>query len=454
MEGQNTIESSKDPQVGAPSAPPPTVLDTVEDDDFPAAGAVAEAKQVANASQAAPAPAAAAASPAQIQQTAAPTINPAGTQQPKTNTPHKREKGNLAGKLNSIDLSFRVSLSEKVFLARHLATILKSGISLLESLKIVRDQNRGKLRKILDDVIEKVENGKALNVALSDHRGDFDPLFISMIKVGEKSGSLDQSLQYLAEQLSKDSKLISKVKSASLYPVIVLISAVGVGGGVAYFILPKLTRLFSSFGAKLPLPTRMLMWLSKSIETQGLYWLATVIVAVIFFWLIFKIKIVKTIWQKIVIRIPVFGKLSKSLNLARISLTLGTLLKNNVAIVEALNITAEAITFLPYKNAIKTISSEVSQGKSINDGIMKADPRAKLFEPTTKAMIHVGERTGSLYNSLLYISEFYEEEVDDLTKNMATILEPVLLIVIAVIVGFVAISIISPMYQILNYINK
>lgn len=379
--------------------------------------------------------------------------NLAKRDQPRA-TGEETKKESIKNKLNSIDLSFRVSLEEKVFLAKNLSVILKSGISLPESLKIVSEQSHGKLKKVLADVYSKVESGKALNVALSDHKDVFDQFFINMIKIGEKSGTLDQSLGYLSDQLTKDSKLISKVKSASLYPTIVMITAVGVGGGVSYFILPKLTKLFASFKAGLPFATKVLLQISSIIEKYGLFLLLAIAALIVIFWLLLKIKSVKTIWHKIILITPVASKLTKSLNLARISLTLGTLMKNSVDIVESLAIASAAISFIPYQKALVVIQEEVKKGKTIEEGINLADPKEKLFDPTVKAMIKVGEKTGSLYNSLLYISDYYEEEVDNITKDMATILEPILLIIIAIVVAFVAIAIISPMYQILNYINK
>lgn len=363
------------------------------------------------------------------------------------------KKKSAAGKLNSITISFGVSLAEKVFLAKHLSIILKSGISLPESLRIVAEQSKGKLKKVLNDIISKVESGKALNVALSDHKDVFDPLFINMIKIGEKSGTLDQSLTYLAEQLSKDAKLVGKIKSASLYPVIVLITAIIVGGGISYFILPKLTKLFSSFKAGLPLPTRMLLWFSNSIQKYGLLWLGILITLIIGVWLLLKIKAVRGAWQSAVLSFPIIGRLTKSLNLARFSLTLGTLLKSSVTIDEALSITSDAIDYIPYQKAILKMKTEVSTGKTMLEGIEAADRRGKLFDPTTRSMIRVGEKTGSLNTSLLYISTFFQEEVDSITKDLATALEPILLIFIALIVGFIAIAIITPMYSILGVIG-
>lgn len=348
---------------------------------------------------------------------------------------------------------FKVSLNDKAFLAKHLATILKAGISLPESLRIVQKQAHGKLKNILADVIIKVEGGKALNVALSDHKNVFDPLFINMVKVGEKSGSLDESLHHLSVQLTKDAKLISKVKSAALYPTIVLITAVLVGGGVSYFILPKLAKLFSSFKADLPLATKILLKISFSLEHYGIWWLGGAVGVVILFYFLLKITFFRAIFDWIKLHTPIAGRLIKSLNLTRFSLTQGTLLKNGVAIDEALAITRDAITSIPYKKVINIILENVKKGKTIAEGLDIADPKGILFPTTARAMIKVGETTGSLYDSLLYISGFYEEEVDNITKDLATSLEPILLIIIAIIVAFVAIAIITPMYSILGVVK-
>ena len=348
---------------------------------------------------------------------------------------------------------FKVSLNEKAFLAKHLSTILKAGISLPESLRIVQKQSHGRLKNALSDIIVKVEGGKALNITLSDHKNVFDPLFINMVKVGEKSGSLDESLHHLSVQLTKDAKLISKVKSAALYPTIVLITAVLVGGSVSYFILPKLAKLFNSFKANLPLATKILLKISYSLEHFGLWWLGGLIGAIFLLFILLKIPFVRAFYDWIKLHTPIAGRLIKSLNLARFCLTLGTLLKNGVAIDEALAITRDAITSLPYKKLINLLLADVSKGKTIAEGLDIADPKERLFPTTARAMIRVGETTGSLYDSLLYISEFYEEEVDNITKDLSTSLEPILLIFIAFVVAFVAIAIISPMYQILGVIK-
>lgn len=366
----------------------------------------------------------------------------------KKKGPDKNDKG-----LKKEISIFRVSLNEKAFLAKHLATILKAGISLPESLQIIQKQSHGKLKNILSDVIAKVEAGKALNVAFSDHKKTFDPLFINMIKVGEKSGSLDQSLHYLSAQLSKDAKLISKVKSAAMYPTIVLVTAVVVGGGVSYFILPKLAKLFSSFKADLPFATKLLLKISYSIEHFGIFWLGGIFGSFVLFLLLLKIPIFKAIWDWIKLHTPIAGKLIKSLNLARFSLTFGTLLKSGVAIDDALKITKDSIGSVSYKKLVSRVFEDVSKGKTVVEGLDDADPKEKLFPTTARAMIKVGETTGSLNESLLYISEFYEEEVDNITKDLSTSLEPILLIFIAFIVAFVAVAIISPMYQILGVIK-
>lgn len=347
-----------------------------------------------------------------------------------------------------------ITMSEKVFLAKHMATIIKSGISLPEGLKVMEGQAKGTLKKVLQNVIIEVESGKSLNVALSQYEQYFDALFINMIKIGEKSGSLEQCLGYLAKQLEKDAKLVAKVRGASLYPTIVLASAVAVGGGISYFILPKLSKLFSVFQSQLPFATKILISISGSLEHHGLIWLGGIVALIILFLILRRNSYVKAQASRVILHMPVFGKLSKSLNLARFSLTLGTLLKSGVNIVEALEITEEAIGSLPYQKALQKVRASVNSGKSISESIIVIDPKEKLFPGTVKAMISVGERTGSLHRSLLYISQFYEEEVDTITKNLATSLEPILLVIIGLIVAFVAIAIVSPMYQLLGSISR
>lgn len=411
-----------------------------ENFESPTAGAVAEARQV------------------KVEQpsTNQPEIKPETAEQNKTEKssaekpPEAKEKKPGLKREMSI---FPVSLNDKAFLAKNLATILKAGISLPESLRIVQKQSHGKLSGILSDVISKVEGGKALNVALSDYKKVFDPLFINMVKVGEKSGTLDESLHHLSVQLTKDARLVSKVKSAALYPTIVLITAGVVGGGISYFILPKLAKLFTSFKAGLPLATRILLKISNSLQYYGLWWLGGIIGAILLVYFLLKIPFVQTISDYIKLRLPIVGRLIRSLNLARFSLTLGTLLKNSVTIDEALAITRDAITSIPYKKIIDLVLVDVKKGKTVVESLDAHDPKGRLFSATARAMVRVGETTGSLYDSLLYIAEYYEEEVDNVTKDLATSLEPILLIFIAIIVAFIAIAIITPMYSILGVVK-
>jgi len=390
--------------------------------------------------------------PEEVDKSAAIAENPPPKNQPEESKESEKEPKEKAKRGKNF-LLFGISLNEKVFLAKHLSTILKAGMDLPESLRIVQRQLHGGLKNVLGDVSAKVEGGKSLNVALSEYPNVFDPLFINMVKVGEKSGTLDQSLHYLSIQLSKDAKLISKVKSAALYPLIVLSAAVVVGGGVSYFVLPKLTKLFTSFKADLPLATKILLAISNNLQHYGFWWLAGIILVIILFSVLLRVRFFRAIWNNVTLHTPVAGKIIISLNLARFSLTLGTLLKSGVAIDDALGITKEAITSIPYQKTIKRVLDSVSTGKTITESLDQADRRKRLFPPTVRAMIDVGERTGSLYNSLLYISEFYEEEVDNMTKDMATTLEPILLLIISFVVAFVAIAIISPMYQVLNVIK-
>ncbi|PIR27344.1 hypothetical protein COV40_01400, partial [Candidatus Berkelbacteria bacterium CG11_big_fil_rev_8_21_14_0_20_42_15] len=265
--------------------------------------------------------------PEEVDKSAAIAENPPPKNQPEESKESEKEPKEKAKRGKNF-LLFGISLNEKVFLAKHLSTILKAGMDLPESLRIVQRQLHGGLKNVLGDVSAKVEGGKSLNVALSEYPNVFDPLFINMVKVGEKSGTLDQSLHYLSIQLSKDAKLISKVKSAALYPLIVLSAAVVVGGGVSYFVLPKLTKLFTSFKADLPLATKILLAISNNLQHYGLWWLAGIILAIILFSVLLRVRFFRAIWNNVTLHTPVAGKIIISLNLARFSLTLGTLLKS------------------------------------------------------------------------------------------------------------------------------
>lgn len=337
-----------------------------------------------------------------------------------------------------------VSSVEISLFTNHLSVMLKSGIPITEALEVSYDQAKGTLKKAIEDIREQVEKGSSLSGAIQRHPKVFSPVYQGIVQVGEVGGSLESSLLYLAEQLEKDHDTKSKVKSAMLYPMIVLIAVGVLGSIISYWVLPKLTELFLSFSGTLPLPTRILLFFAEFIEKYGL--LIPVVIVALFFLIrfILRRKKIQPIWHGFLLSLPLFGKILKHYNLARFSRILATLLKSGVPISEALRIVAEAMTNKMYQKRINSVLEEVKKGATVADVLIKSE---KVFPKIATRMIHVGEESGELEEVLEYLAQFYEKEVDNATKNLSVILEPVLLVFIGLGAAFVAISIIMPIYQ-------
>lgn len=339
----------------------------------------------------------------------------------------------------------KISTIDKIFLANNISIMIKAGLSLREAVATLQEQTKSKVfRKILEDIIKRLDNGESLADSMARHPRSFNQLFVNIIRVGEASGTLEGNLKYLAIQLEKSYDLHRKVKGAMIYPLLVLTSTFVLGSALAVFILPKLLPLFKSFDVKLPLPTKILMWVTEIIQNHGLLIFGGLIGFIILFTFLSRLKPVKKINHKILLRIPLFGRISRSNNLAQFCRTLGVLLKSGIPIVQGLEITSQTLKNMSYKKALTEASDKVQKGKSISDHLRI---EKFLFPVTVSKMIQVGEKTGSLEQTLLYLAEFYEKEIDNVTKNLSNILEPILLIVIGLVVGFIAIAIIMPIYR-------
>ena len=345
-----------------------------------------------------------------------------------------------------MNLFGQVSLSDQVLFTKHLSIMIKAGLSLKESVETIKDQTSSKkFREILDDLTNRLDNGESLGESLAKHPRIFSNLFINMIRLGEESGTLEGNLEHLTLQLEKSNDLRKKIKSAMIYPIFILVAALGLGAALVFFVLPKLLPLFKSFDIELPLPTRILLGISEAFQNYGIFILIGVVFLSAIIILISRIKAVKKFNARLLISLPIIGPISRNTNLIQFSRTLGTLLKSGVSIITALDITANTLPNLIYQEVLKETSIKVQRGESL-ENYLHLNP--KLFPPTVSRMVAVGEKTGNLEETLLYLAEFYEKEVDNTTKNLSSILEPILLIFIGIVVGFVAISIIMPIYQI------
>lgn len=338
-----------------------------------------------------------------------------------------------------------ISNLEKVTFTKHLSLTLKAGLTLNDSLKILKGQTTSfQMKKIIANLIKIVEGGKPLSSGLARYPRFFSDFYINIVRAGEKSGTLEENLEHLSLQMTKDLELRRRVKSAMAYPIVVLTATVILGVSLALLVFPKLARLFKTFKVELPLLTRMLLAVTDFLQHWAAYTgLAIVILVFVLRWLLRR-KAVRPHFHKFILKLPLFGKIAQNLNLARFARILGSLLKSGLPIVQSLEITADTLNNFSFKISLKKANQEVEKGESFSKSLAA---HSAIFPPMVFQMIAVGEKTGRLEETLFYLAEFYEDEVDTATKNLSTILEPIILIVIGVVVGGVALAIITPLYQ-------
>ncbi|MFA5022373.1 MAG: type II secretion system F family protein [Patescibacteria group bacterium] len=350
-----------------------------------------------------------------------------------------------------------VSLIDKVLMVKHLGTMIKSGINLNEALEVIADQTTSKkFKRIVNDILDKIKAGQSLANALARYPRVFDPLIVNIIKVGEESGTLEANLEYLASELEDRLELRRNIKAAAFYPVIVLSATLGLGLVLAYFVLPKITQLFKTLDFDLPLQTKILLWVADVMDHYGLYIIAGVIFGIIGFRILTKQNFFKPTWHWLIIKFPIVGTIIINYNLVLINRTLGILLKSGLTIDQAIVITSDTTANFVYQKKLKESLPQIQKGKRLSDifSEFKQSRRSPIFPLLVIKMIGVGERSGRLDESMTYLADYYEKEVDHTTKNLTTVLEPILLIFVGLMVGFIAVSVITPIYQITGKFNQ
>jgi type IV pilus assembly protein PilC len=338
-----------------------------------------------------------------------------------------------------------ISLKEKMFFAKYLAALLQSGIPLDKGLLAIHNQTKSRaLHRILHVILTDVASGEFLTTSLKRFPRVFDQLFVSLVEVGEQSGTLTDSLSRIAQHLEKTRELRAKVRGALLYPLIVIAGTIGTAAYLVLVLLPQLLPLFTSLNIDLPITTRIVLAVSKFFLNSHVFILIALAISVVTFALLLRIQKFRYAVDWTLLRIPVIGALLGKIQMAQLSNITGTLLKSGITIIEALKITAGALSNHVYQAGLRSISNSVQEGESISSYLAK---HTTLFPGFVTQMIAIGEETGKLDESFLFIAEFSEREVDDATKTLTTILEPALLILVGGFVGFIAIAIITPIYS-------
>ncbi|MEI6326753.1 MAG: type II secretion system F family protein [Candidatus Roizmanbacteria bacterium] len=346
-----------------------------------------------------------------------------------------------------------ISLQDKVFFTKHLSVMLKSGISISEAISSLEAQTSSPyLKRILTSLSDSVLNGQRLERSLARFPDVFDSFYLYMIKVGEETGNLEKNLEYLAVHLKKDADFKKKVFSASLYPSIVIATAVIVGGGTSLFILPRLITLFKSLDVVIPLSTRILLFFAQTMKDFGIYIMTGIFALYLLAQYLVGIPRIKNVWERFTLSLPYIGLFIQSVELSQFCRNMGIMLSSGLPISQALSTQIETTTNLEYRKIISIILDGVEKGESITQ-VLDGNHFA-YFPAIAISMISVGEKTGKLNDSFTYLGDFFEDEVDNTTKNLTTIFEPILLLVVGLIVAFLAIAIISPIYQFTGSIKR
>ena len=347
----------------------------------------------------------------------------------------------------------RWSVSERALFAKRLSFLIKANVPLLESMHMLQNQTKSKSKKkVFDVIINDISNGKRLSTSLERFPKMFGDFAINLIKVGEASGILDQNLQHLAHELHKQQALRRKVIGALVYPVFITIATLGVTSLLTVYIFPKLLPIFSSLHVTLPFTTRVLMYVSNYLRNWGLLSLVGIVIfGFIFLTVRASVERFHLLVDRLILKIPLVGKMLKSYNMANICRTLGLLLKSGVRVVESLDITADTTRNLAYRGGLQNIAKGALKGEKISKGL---DRHQELFPDITSQMISIGESTGNLPETSLYLAEMYEAEVDESTRNLSTAIEPALMAFMGILVGFVAVSVITPIYSVTQHLTR
>lgn len=338
-----------------------------------------------------------------------------------------------------------VTLTERMLFMDNLSTMLRAGLALSPALRTIRKEIRNKyFAKVLHYLEKHVENGQLLSLGMKHYPKIFPDMIVATVEVGENTGMLADSFGHLADILKKQKELRTKVISAVMYPAIVLLALVVVSLFLGLVIFPQLVDLFESAGVKLPFVLLAVKVGSEFLKNYALYVAGGLVLLIIILRIIFQLPKPKLFLHTMMLRLPFIGGLIKELALTSFAGNLHALLAAGLSIVKSMDITAKTLDNLRYRKEIMAMSDELEKGISLEKSM---SGRPELFPSLTIQLCQVGETTGELENILAKIADFYENRVNNVLNNLATILEPVLLVIVGVAVGFIAISVIGPMYE-------
>jgi type IV pilus assembly protein PilC len=343
----------------------------------------------------------------------------------------------------------RVREKEIAIFTRQFSVMIDAGLPLVQCLEILGNQQDNKtFSKVILNVRQDVESGQSLSEALRKHPKIFDDLFVNMVAAGEAGGILDIILQRLSTYIEKNAKLKAQVKSAMIYPIAVISIAAIVVTVILWKVIPTFAELFSSLGAELPLPTRIVIFLSKAMGTFGPFIVVAIILCVVAIRKYHDTYKGRRVLDNLLLKVPVLGEILRKIAIARFCRTLSTLTVSGVPILDGLEITARTSGNAIIEDAIMETRKSISEGKTIAEPLKGT----RVFPPMVTQMISVGEQTGALDNMLAKIADFYEDEVDRAIEGLISLLEPVMIAFLGTIIGGIVVAMYLPLFTLINKI--
>ncbi len=361
----------------------------------------------------------------------------------------KKDGGDIMTYINS--LFSGVKTAELIILTKNLSGMLKAGLSLSRALSVLQKQTKNPtLNNILTSVSNGINAGDTLSSGLAKFPKVFSSLFVSMVRAGEESGNLSNALNDIGLNLEKSHSLNKKITGALIYPGVILSAMVVIGILMFAFVVPTLASTFKELGVKLPTSTQVIIFVGNFFSAHLFWTFVILFVFALCVFLLLRAKFIARYADFLVVRLPMIGTLAKELNTARTARTMSSLLNSGVSITRAVEITENVVQNVYYRKVLEETKVAIEKGASFSIAF-KANP--KLFPIMMAEMIQVGEETGKLSEMLANVATFYEEEIDNKTKNLSTIIEPILMVFIGAGVGFFAISMIFLFYSILGSIG-
>jgi type IV pilus assembly protein PilC len=323
--------------------------------------------------------------------------------------------------------------------------MITSGLPLVQSLDILGSQIEDKnLKIIVEEIKEKIEGGSSFADALKDYPQCFDALYVNLVVAGEEGGTLDTVLIRLATYMEKTEKLKKKVKSAMIYPISIIVVAIGVVMVLLIFVIPVFETMFKDMGAELPAPTAFVVALSRALKSTIYFFVGGIVVLVFAFRRYYRTEGGRRNIDRLILKVPLFGLLTVKASVARVTRTLATLLSSGVAILESLNIVAKVAGNKIVEDALVTARLRISEGKSMSEPLEQSG----VFPPMVVQMVQVGESTGALDNMLNKVADFYEEDVDTMVTNLTALMEPMIMLFLGIVLGGLIIAMYLPIFKI------